>query len=86
MSATYYTTLFPFPTINVGSCQGAQPLELSFQLHWHSQLENGVEVQAIFFDLQKAFDSLPHRPLLDKLHNLKIPLHLISCISSYITL
>ena len=31
---------------------------------WLATLERGQEVRAIFFDNHKAFDSVPHRPLL----------------------
>ena len=38
----------------------------SYQQFIH--LENGPEAHAVFFDLQKAFDSIPHCLLTDKLH------------------
>ena len=34
---------------------------------WSAALDKGKEVCAIFFDLRKAFDSVPHRCLMDKL-------------------
>ena len=40
---------------------------LSVTHDWHATLERGQEVCAIFFDYQKAFDSVPHRPLLEYL-------------------
>ena len=35
-------------------------------------LENGAEVQAVFFDFQKSFTSVPHCLLSDKHHQLEI--------------
>ena len=42
------------------------------------------EVQATFFDLQKAFDTIPHAKLISKLSDLDIPPHVLSWISSYL--
>ena len=50
---------------------------------WHEYLDKGQEVGAIFFDLRKAFDSIPHRRLIEKECNL--PHALIRWISSYLT-
>ena len=47
-------------------------------------LDRGDEVQAIFFDLQKAFDTIPHAKLISKLSDLDIPPHFLSWISSYL--
>ena len=52
---------------------------------WFQLLERGQEVCAVFFDLRKAFDTVPHRPLLDKLHSFGIDPNLISWICSYLT-
>ena len=49
-----------------------------------SELDKGADVQVIFFDLQKAFDSVPHGPLIDKLISLNVPTVLVSWISSYL--
>jgi len=39
---------------------------------WFQQLEAGREVCAVFFNLRKAFDSVPHRALLEKLKQLNL--------------
>ena len=57
---------------------------LSAMHDWHEHLDKGADVQAIFFDLQKAFDSVPHGPLIDKLISLNVPTVLVSWISSYL--
>ena len=51
---------------------------------WHHVLESGSDICAVFFDLQKAFDSVPHRPLLQKLGYLHIDPHLYSWIAHYL--
>ena len=51
---------------------------------WHLNLEGGAKIQAVFFDLQKAFDSVPHRLLLQKLIQLDVHPHIVAWISSYL--
>ena len=51
---------------------------------WHYKFDGGAEVQAVFFDLQKAFDTVPHDKLILKLYDLHVPTHLVSWISSYL--
>ena len=57
---------------------------LSAMHEWHLNLERGAEIQAVFFDLQKAFDSVPHRLLLQKLVQLDVHPHIVAWISSYL--
>ena len=40
--------------------------------NWFSILEAGSEICAIFFNYRKSFDSVPPRPLLNKLSTLKL--------------
>ena len=39
---------------------------------------------ATFFDKRKAFDSVSHQPLLDKLHRYELDPHIISWVRSYL--
>ena len=50
---------------------------------WFKALENG-EVCAVFFDLRKAFDSVPHAPLLAKLDAVGLDVHIINWLHNYL--
>ena len=52
---------------------------------WHKHLEAGQEVCAIFLDLQKSFDSVPHRSLLLVLQQCDVHPTLLKWICSYLT-
>ena len=52
---------------------------------WFQRLEEGKEICAVFFDFKKAFDSVPHRPLITKLQQMGVPYNLLVWISSYLT-
>ena len=52
--------------------------------NWHRLLETGNEVCAVFFDLRKAFDSVPHRLLMDKLAEINTNPHLLKWIADYL--
>ena len=58
---------------------------LSVVNEWHQILEHGGDIGAIFFDIKKAFDSVPHQPLLDKLCRYELDSHIISWVRSYLT-
>ena len=45
---------------------------LSVLHDWHQQLEEKKEVYAAFFDLWKAFDTIPHLPLMHKSQTLGV--------------
>ena len=58
---------------------------LSVTHNWFQQLENGNEVCCIFFDLKKAFDSVPHSLLLQKLSEIEVDPYIIQWIRNYLT-
>ena len=58
---------------------------LSVTNDWHKCLDSGYEICSIFLDLQKAFDSVPHRNLLLVLEQLAVHPILIKWICSYLT-
>ena len=49
---------------------------------WLKLLDQGYSICSVFFDLKKAFDSVPHRPLLAKLN---LPGNLLAWLQSYLT-
>jgi len=50
-----------------------------------TELDKGNEVAAVFFDIKKAFDSLPHRLLLHKPQGHGLDAYLLRWISGYLT-
>lgn len=52
---------------------------------WHHQLNKGIDICSVFFDLRKAFDTVPHRPLMHKLEDLNLDRYLLRWIHSYLS-
>ena len=52
---------------------------------WLMQLDQGFDVCSVYFDLRKAFDSVPHRSLIQKLFDLQLNPFYIRWIESYLT-
>ena len=69
-----------------GFCPGfsTETALLSNVNSWFSSLDFNKALCAVFFDLTKAFDSVPHRPLLDSLSSLNIPPILVSWFHGYL--
>ena len=51
---------------------------------WHKDMESGYEVCAVFLDLQKAFDSVPHCDLLHVVQNTGLHPILVKWLCSYL--
>ena len=58
---------------------------LSVTQSWFNYLDCHKSICAVFFDLTKAFDSVPHVPLLDTLSRLNLPAHLLCWLRSYLS-
>ena len=50
-----------------------------------AEMEKSNEVAAVFFDLTKAFDYVPHKHLINKLETIGLDIHLIKWITNYLT-
>ena len=51
---------------------------------WFKALEDKKKVSAVFFDLKKAFDSIPHAPLLSKLNAIGLDKHITKWLHNYL--
>ena len=80
MNTTHY------PVDNGATSLASQQLQLSSLLLMigFKHLRLGRK-SSIFFDLRKAFDLVPHRPLVDKLDNLGLDTCALSWITRYLT-
>ena len=58
---------------------------LSTTHDWFKLLEEGKDICAIFLDYRKAFDSVPHRTLIDKLEGIGLNSYIIAWLSDYLT-
>ena len=52
---------------------------------WLDRMERGHTMGAVFFDLTKAFDSVPHRQLIYTLRTIGLDNYLVSWIANYLT-
>ena len=53
---------------------------------WHLALEKRHQVGCVFFDIKKAFDSVPHQALRNRLFTLNLPIHLFHWLSNYLSM
>ena len=52
---------------------------------WTDQLEKGMDIDVLYFDFSKAFDTVPHRRLLSKLQSYKISKQIIDWVEAYLS-
>ena len=53
--------------------------------NWLRMLDEGREIRAAFFDLQKAFDSVPHKVLMEKLQQTGLNINILAWVGNYLT-
>ena len=58
---------------------------LSTTHEWLQLLESGKDIHAVFLDYRKAFDSVPHAPLINKLLDIGLHTNLLEWLSDYLT-
>ena len=54
--------------------------------YWLQLMESGMDVCAVFLDYRKAFDSVPHAPLMKKLQDIGLHTNLLAWLFDYLTL
>jgi len=69
--------------VGISSGQVNYSCSLSATNEWFKILDGGADVGAIFFDLSKAFDSVPHKALLEKLKDIGLNRLLLKWITDY---
>ena len=69
----------------LSSCQWGFTSKKSVLHDWHQYLEKGIEICTVFFDLRKAFDTVPHHPLICKLEELGVDHYLLRWICNYLS-
>ena len=52
---------------------------------WLAKLDAGRDICTVFFDCRKAFDSVSHCPLLEKLISPKLDMHITCWVANYLT-
>ena len=72
-----------------GFCSGKSTIQalLTATSDWLEMVESGIEAAAVFFDFTKAFDFVPHKPLIEKLQKplLGLDVYLVQWITDYLT-
>ena len=53
--------------------------------NWLRMLDEGSEIGAVFFDLRKAFDSVPHKVLMEKLQQTGLNINILAWVGNYLT-
>ena len=84
---TFLNSTYPLAANQLGFLPGRSTTHalLSAVHDWLNSMEDGHEMGAVFFDLTKAFDSVPHRKLICKLRTVGLDDYLVSWILNYLT-
>ena len=79
-------THYPLSNCQWGFQQGKSTVTALLHVthDWLQYLEKGHEISAVFFDFRKAFDTVPHLPLLSKLQKIGLDPLIITWIQNYL--
>ena len=87
ITAKHVSTNPQFANVQWGFQSGKSTVTalLATTYDWFQMLDSGKEVCAVFFDIQKAFDTIPHHALMQKLQYAGLNNHILHWICSYLT-
>ena len=70
---------YPLSESQWGFCSGKSTMQalLTATNDWQEMMESGIEAAAVFFDFTKAFNSVPHKPLIEKLQAVGLDVYLV---------
>ena len=76
----------PLSAFQWGFLEGRSTITALLHLtdQWFLALEVGHDVCAVFFDFRKAFDSVPHSPLMAKIRSLDLHESLVHWLNNYL--
>ena len=78
---------YPLSESQWGFCSGKSTIKalLTATNDWLEMMESGIEAAAVFFYFTKAFDSVPHKPVIEKLQAIGLDVYLVQWITDYLT-
>ena len=84
---SHLETHYPLSSVQWGFLEGRSTVTALLHCinEWLKALEDGKEVCAIFFDFQKALDSVPHSPLMATLHSLGLNEYILRWLNNYLS-
>ena len=65
-------------------CQYSAKFLKNISILWFQLLEKGKEIGAVFFNFYKAFDTVPHQPLVDKPCQLGLNSQIVKWVHNYL--
>ena len=76
---------FEYPKQSARIAPSFQTIFLATVDNWLKILEQGCEIGAVFFDVRKVFDSVPHKALMSKLQQTGLNSNILAWVGNYLT-